>query len=153
MSADPPDATDVADPALRPWMTVAREVHLRERLACCAKLPSAPGLRCADLLSRWLKGLHNLPGGVYSYDWSTGSVSLCIADSLSSTDDDALTTLVVLAHVLAIRVLVAPASPSRLRVSLYPRARAVPGGDPMREHPDLDAAVEPWRASGGNRVA
>ncbi len=79
-------------------------------------------------------------------------MSLYIADNLSSTDDNALTTLVVLAHVLAIRVVVAPAS-LHLRVSLYPRARAVPGGDPTREHPDLDAAVEPWRDAGGNRVA
>lgn len=133
-------STITLDPALRPWMTEARERHLRERLA--PHKVSVAGLRCADIISRWLRGLHHLPGGADRVDWSRGHVAVVYNRELATYDAADLTTLAVLAHIHAVRVSVRPCNMAHLRVLFHPRARFDPENPcGMTQHATLDEVL------------
>ena len=126
------------------WMTAERERSLRAELAeHRVTAPGVVGLRCADFLSRFCGGLHNVrhssgPYALSKIDWADPwCVEVQIANGLATTDGDALTRIVLLAHALHIRADVSSRGMSRLLLMLHPRQPAGTTG-PRSGHPSLD---------------
>lgn len=137
---------DVDD--LRLWMTEAREAELRRNLTARGVTKvNARCLRCADLLDRWLGGLHHFPGGEKALRRTEWDHPVCVEvtivyKNLATFDGSLLTALVFLAHDLAIRAEVTPCNMQRVTLRLHPRRR---GGDSGWErHPTLAEAVAAW---------
>ena len=131
-------------------MTPEREARLREHLGWVGVRKVSPeGLRCADLIDEWVGGLHNFPGGgraLGKIDWTQHFVEVRCHGGLSSPatfDGTKLTSLVFLAHDLAIRAEVSACNMQMFKVRLFPRARE---GRGFSRHPSLEEAVAAWRA-------
>lgn len=131
--------------ANRPETTEAEktEKHLRDLLG--RKAPetfNASALRGAVLLRRWM-GLHNIASrSLREVDWTRPWVELRLRyKSLATYDGADLTSLVFLAHDLALRAEVS-AERNCLVVRLHPRGR---DGSLFARHPTLESASEAWR--------
>lgn len=93
---------------------------------------------CCGFGSPW-----NAPWGWHNVNWNFGrGISVCAHATPSTYDFDYLTRLVIAAHEECVRVEIAPAGPSYLRLILHPRER---DGGPMRSHPTIDEAVASFR--------
>jgi hypothetical protein len=111
-----PDRTN-----LRLWMTEEREALLRARLTAHGVDRVSPeGLRCADLVERWVGGLHHFPGhrDVSRVKWSADFVEFATHENLSTYDWSSLTRLVFLGHDLGIRVEVRPCNMRHVKIVL-----------------------------------
>lgn len=127
-------------------MTEERETHLRARLTSAGVKAIGPsGLRCADLLSRWLGGLHHWPNAkpISATRWDDFFVRLVFFGHLATFDFANLTSLVFLAHDLGIRVEINACNMQRVEIMLHPRHRDP--GSVMCGHPTLEEAVTRWR--------
>lgn len=130
---------------LRPWMDEERERYLRLTLRIHGVTRFGPaGLRCADLIFRWVRGFHHFPGrkNPARIDWTQDSVEVQHYGDFSTHDWNGLTRLVFLAHDLAIRAEVRPCNMQLVTVRLHPRAR---GSNLTEEHPTLEDAAARWR--------
>lgn len=134
---------------MREWMSEEREAHLRATLAAHgAGKVSDEGLRCADLLERWLGGLHHMPGRkrVRGVEWDAPFVRVLIGHSLATYDFARLTHLVFLAHDLAIRAELGACNMQHVELMLHPRRRRADGSwEGWVMHPSLNEAVTAWR--------
>lgn len=132
---------------LRPWMSEERERYLRDTLRRYGVTRFGPaGLRCADLISQWVRGFHHFPGrkDPARLDWTQGHLEFRYYGDFSTHDWNALTRLVFLAHDLAIRAEVRPCNMQQVTVLLQPRAR---GTGLVEEHPTMEEALVRWRES------
>lgn len=126
---------------LRSKISIRSPRELRALGLPCAKVPldnsgnitqmrnidneiSFNGIRCAVLVSEWLKGIYHLPK-THVYAWHSWAVDINVDWTLATTDTDDLTRLVILAHKHAIRVEIEPHSTRSLRLSMSPRTEAV----------------------------
>ena len=126
-------------------LSVEREKYLREMIGCWqAPPPSECGLRCADLLSTLVGGLHHLDGGE-QVNWSDPRyVDITLSyPAFSTFDYSTLTHLVFLCHDRCIRAEIKGATKGRLRLMLWPRN--VRDGDMNARHPTIEAALAVWR--------
>jgi hypothetical protein len=100
------------------------------------------GRDVADLLGQVYAGIYHIHSEVLHprADWSDERrIEITTFQDLSTYDFDILTKLVVLAHDMAIRLTIAPASSRYLRLIFHKRERE---GHISRRHPSLEQAVE-----------
>jgi hypothetical protein len=101
------------------------------------------GCQVADLLGYVFEGIYHIDDEVLRADFSgEHRVHVVIRKSVSTYDFSELTRLVFLAHWMAIRLEIAPASPRHLRLKFSKRSRT---GDWSEVHPSLDEAVEKFK--------
>lgn len=103
------------------------------------------GKNVADLLGELFGGIYHLdPKSLMRTDWSNNhyiEFSLGHKD-LSTVDFNELTTLVFLAHHMAIRVNIEGSKKNYLRLLFHQRRRT---GNYSKKHPTIDQAVETFK--------
>ncbi len=105
------------------------------------------GTTVADLLGVVYRGLYNAPINHQRIQWThTDWIDVIIRQTLDTYDGNDLTTLVLAAHAMCVRVEVKPASPRHLRLCFSPRQR---GGNLTQHHPTIDQAVTHFRQNFG----
>lgn len=106
------------------------------------------GVRVADFLGEWKRGIYHIEQDrLYKADWTNNhhiQVTIWCTD-LATYDFDDLTRLVFLAHEMALRVQLEPATHHYLRLTFYPRSNEAP--EKYKWHPTLDEAVSLFRQS------
>ena len=108
---------------------------------------SSIGRKAADLLGELFEGIYHLDQKMLmKTDWSNNIwIKINIFyKTLSTIDFDALTTLVFLAHHLALRVTVEAGARNHLWITFHERKR---GGAFFENHPTLDQAVEKFKST------
>ena len=98
---------------------------------------------CVDLIADLLGGGHHLPGARSIRPHGDGVAINIRFATLSSTDPDALTRLVFLAHDRCIRVEVSGAAPGCLKIILHRRHKR--DGRFWQRHPTIEQALDTWR--------
>ncbi len=95
------------------------------------------GERVADLLGYWVTGIYHLDG-IEKRDWSScDMIEITVRTELSTFDYRNLTTLVLLAHRMAIRVAIIPAG-RVLKIRFSERQRT---GSVFDRHPTIEEAI------------
>ena len=110
------------------------------------KLTCSPlGAKAAYILGCTFGGIYNTRMNHEKTNWAdTRSVKATVSWSTMATwDFNELTTLVVLAYALCVRVQIGAVAPHRLQFMFSPRTRE--GGMSTR-HPDLDQAVADFKS-------
>ena len=108
---------------------------------------SSLGTTVADLLGVVYRGLYNAPLNPARIEWTrTDWIEVVVSQTLDTYDGSDLTTLVLAAHAMCVRVEVKPASPRHLRLCFSPRQR---GGNLTQHHPTIDEAVTRFRQAFG----
>lgn len=89
-------------------------------------------------------GLHNTPDTVLEKtDWSNNHhIKINTFYSFSTYDDDRLTTLVLLAHDLAVRIEIQPCNFRYFSMLFHQRKRT---GDLYHRHPTIEKVLKEWR--------
>jgi hypothetical protein len=102
------------------------------------------GKKALTMMSILYRGLHNAPvNQLEKIDWgNTYYISLKTFLPLATYDNDALTTLVLLAHDYAVRVEVKPCNFHYLEIQFHQRKR---DGDLYSRHPTIEKVLEDWR--------
>ncbi len=96
------------------------------------------GERVANLIGYLYQGIYHV-NGVERKDWANPyHVSLTIRGDLSTFDNSLLTTLVLLAHRMAIRVTISPCTPQLLLLRFDERKRE---GHMWDRHPTIGQAI------------
>lgn len=105
---------------------------------------SEQGARCAEFVRAFYCGWHHFPHHVRNIDWSNRFVAFTHRhDGLCTFDGNKLTTLVLMAHDLGIRVEIEPAM-RYLRIVLHPRdINTIASG--WAGHPTMETALAQWR--------
>ena len=106
----------------------------------CLAWMTKPQRLCYDLACAVWGGAHHLPRPDLIKPCSILGISFCTPKSLSTTNPDNLTRLVVLAHEEAIRVCISPGSGRYLRVEMHYCGRR--DGSIWERHPTLAQAIE-----------
>ena len=102
------------------------------------------GRDVADLLGYLYRGLYHVSGIVDRCKWDDNHhISLTCYDDLSTFDFDNLTTLVFLAHRMAIRVEIQSCNFRYLRILFHRRSR---DGSITARHPTIQVALEKFEA-------
>lgn len=118
------------------------EENLRAKRKGQPVVISSIGRKAADLLGELFEGIYHLDQKMLmKTDWANNIwITISISyESLSTIDFNRLTTLVFLAHHLALRVTVEGGARKHLWVTFHERQR---GGSFYEDHPTLDQAVE-----------
>lgn len=105
---------------------------------------SEKGARCAEFVYHFYCGWHHFPHHVEKIDWSGAFIEFTHRhDALCTFDGNKLTTLVLMAHDLGIRVEIEPAM-RYLRIVLHPRdIDTIAGG--WAGHPTMETVLAKWR--------
>ena len=107
---------------------------------------STLGRKAADLLGELFEGIYHLDQKMLmKTDWANNLwIKINISyRTLSTVDFNLLTTLVFLAHHLALRVTVEAGARNHLWITFHERQR---GGTFFENHPTLDQAVEHFKS-------
>lgn len=105
------------------------------------------GVTVANLLAAVYRGMYNAPLNQRKVQWTrTDWIDVTIRQTLDTYDGSDLTTLVLAAHAMCVRVEVQPASPRHLRLCFSPRQRS---GNLTQHHPTIDQAVARFRQDFG----
>jgi hypothetical protein len=98
------------------------------------------GRSVADLLGYQYRGLYHIKGIVEKCEWdNTYFISITVPTSFSTFDFNDLTTLVFLAHRMAIRIEIQACNFHYLRLLFHRRSRE---GNGFVRHPDIREALE-----------
>jgi len=102
------------------------------------------GARVADLIGYLYEGIYHVDG-IERQDWSgTDQIELKLAAEFSTFDYRNLTTLVLLAHHMAIRIEIRPCTPRLLRLRFSARTR---DGQIYYRHPTIEDAIKDFSAA------
>lgn len=91
-------------------------------------------------------------GGIHHLDWKQRqkfrytdeiNTDYVLYGNMATWDSNQLTTLVVLAHELAVRVRIAPHSFKYLKITFWERTRE---GQNHNRHPSMDEVLKYWRS-------
>jgi len=102
------------------------------------------GCRLANMLDEWQQGIYHIEKAVRNkkVDWSSDRyIVITMGRTLSTFDNDLLTTLVFHAHEHRIRVEIDGAANGYLRIAFSPRKES---GSMYERHPGLLEAVGAW---------
>ena len=104
------------------------------------------GRKAAIMMSILYRGLHNAPETqLEKINWAnTYYISLKTFLPLATFDNDALTTLVLLAHDYAVRVEVKPCNFRYLEIQFHERQRE---GDLYSRHPAIESVLSDWNSN------
>lgn len=122
--------------------TITHEFAGADWLRASYKLtPSPLGTVVADLLGFVYRGLYHIESSIRNVDWSDNdyiTVQLPRGADIGSYDFSEMTTLVLLAHDLHVRVAVCGRGINMMRLSFSPRSRE---GGICSRHPDLETHI------------
>jgi len=118
--------------------------HAAEYLRRQGLTVSEHGARCAEFVHWFYRGWHHFPQQVERVKWDNRFVEWVHRyGDLCTFDSPDLTTLVLMAHDLCIRVEIEPAM-RYLRIRLHPRdLDAIAGG--WAGHPTMETVLARWR--------
>lgn len=104
------------------------------------------GLRVADLLGYLYRGLYHLDVESKGTWGESRHIEVKLDREMSTFDDSRLTELVLLAHHMAIRVVLKPLSSRTVKLIFHERKR---GGDWWEKHPTIQEAVAKFESECG----
>lgn len=100
--------------------------------------------KALTILSITFGGLHHIPSSrLKKFPWfDQWMCELLLAENLSTYDSNRLTTLLILAHELSVRIEILPCNPHYLKIQFHERVR---DGDFSQRHPTIEKAVSDLR--------